>query len=306
MRILYRNILPILLVATLSGCALTSTQREATSRFAQASSDIGDFATTEFNHFRSATIDMNVTDIAIRGKKTLLECEVDPVTKKPTGKCVPDLDEALKPSPTIERVKSAQALSSYGKLLLTLVTETQEAELKKASNNFVDSFKSASNIKMSDTQLEGLGQLVQAIGSFWVEAKKAKAVKQIVKDAGPYVDDLCDLLIDDFSLTTLQVGQGVDKTISNLVGDASIALKENDASYNDRLIAISGLKQAWEEREHLNNISNQAIATLTKLKAANTQLKMAIENDSLSIEDIKAVGKEVSNLKSAVTALSGN
>lgn len=306
MRILYRNILPILLIAALSGCALTSTQREATSRFAQASSEIGDFATTEFNHFRSATIDMNVSDIAIRGKKDLLKCKFDSVTKKPTNNCVSDLDEALKPSPVIERVKSAQALSSYGKLLLALVTETQEAELKKASSNFVDSFKSASNLKMTDDQLEGLGQVVQAIGSFWVEADKANAVKQIVPKAGPQVNKLCDLLINDFNATALQAGSGFDATISNLVGDATIALKENDASYNERLIAISGLKQAWEEREHLNNISKQATATLTKLKAANTQLIMAIEHDSPSIGDIQAIGKEVSNLRSAITALSGN
>lgn len=295
MRILYRTILPILLVILSAGCALTSTQKEAASRFAQASSDIGDFATTEFNHFRSATIDMNAISVAIRGKATLLNADNEP-----------DLDEALKPISTIERVRSAQALSSYGKLLLALVMEAQEAELKKASNNFVDSFKSVSGKSMSDTQLEGLGQLVQAIGSFLIEAKKAKAVKEIVRHASPDVDKLCSLLINDFDATGLNIGSGFDKTISNLIGDASMALKVENASYSDRLIAINGLKQAWIERERVNNISKQAIAALKKLKAANAQLIQAINNDSLSIDDIKAVGKEVSHLRSAITALSGN
>lgn len=308
MKILYQTILPISIVITLSGCALTSVQKEAVSSFAQASADIGDFASTEFNHFRSATIDMNVTDVAIRGEKSksLLKCKIDSITKKESYECVPDLDEALKPVATIERVKSAQALSSYGKVLLALVNETQEAELKKASSNFVDSFKSISKKSMSNAQLEGLGQLVQAIGSFWVEAKKANAVKEIVKQAEPDVNKLCNLLIDDFTVTALHVGSGVDKTISNLAGDAELSLKASDASYSDRLIAIGGLKQAWGEREHLNNVSKQAIATLTKLQAANKQLLAAIEEDSLSIEDIKALGKEVNDLRTAITALSGN
>lgn len=55
------------------------------------------------------------------------------------------------------------------------------------------------------------------------------------------------------------------------------------------------MKQAWGEREHLTNISSQAIVTLEKLKTANGQLIQTLENDSLSIDDIKALGKEVSN-----------
>jgi hypothetical protein len=295
MKTLHKNFLFALLIITLSGCALTSTQKEAAGNFAQASANIGDFAATEFTHFRTATIDMNVTSVAIRGRASLLNAKNEP-----------NLDEALKPTAVIERVKSAQALSSYGKLLFSLVTETQETELKQASDNFVNSFKSVNGKNLSNAQLDGLGQLVHAIGSLWVEAKKAEAVKKIVHDAKPDVDKLCDLLIDDFNETGLQNAQGFDATISNLVGDASLALKAKDTSYIDRLIAANGLKQAWTEREHLTNISTQAIATLKKLKAANAQLLQAMENDSFSIDDIKAVGQEVNNLKSAINALSGN
>ncbi len=297
MKNLYRISTSVLLIITLSGCALTSTQKEAASSFALASASIGDFSATEFNHFRTATIDMNVTSVAIHGNAKLLNAKDEP-----------NLDEALKPERVIERVKAAQALSSYGKLLLSLVTETQEAELKQASNNFVDSFKSASNkkLKISDAQLEGLGQLVQAIGSLWVEKEKADAVKEIVHHAGSSVDELCSQLIDDFNATGLQSAQGFDATISNLIVDADMALKAKGTSYTNRLIAINGMKQAWGEREHLTNISSQAITTLEKLKTANEQLIQAIENDSLSIDDIKALGKEVSNLRSAINALSGN
>jgi len=295
MKIIHRICLLMLFVVTSAGCALTSTQREAASRLAQASSDIGDFSSNEFNHFRRATIDMNVTRIAIQRDAIILD-----------DKDNLNLDESLKPDAVIERVKSAQALSSYGKLLLSLVNETQEAELKQASNNFVDSFKSVSKKNMTNSQLEGLGQLVQAIGSIVVEAKKADAVKAIVPAAAKDVEQLCDLLIKDFSAITLNVGQGFDATISDLIGKAALALKDTNTSYTDRLIASNGIKKAWEEREHLTNISNQAIETLKKLKAANSQLKQALEDDSLSVADIKTVGQEVNSLKTAVTALSSD
>ena len=289
MRALYRICLLMLLVAALAGCALSSTQREATNRFAQASTDIGDFASGEFSHFRSATIGMNATSIAINGH-----------AKKD------NLDGAFDPDWVIERAKSARALSTYGKLLLSLVNETQEAELKQASNNFVDSFKSISDKQMTDTQLEGLGQSVQAIGSFVVEAKKAKAVKEIVPAAANDVNSLCDLLIRDLTPQGGHLATGFEATITQLTQDTDSFLEKPDKSPADRLIATGGRRKAQEESEHLAQISTQAVKTLNALKSANAQLVKAVLNDSLSIEDIKTLGKEVNTLKIAIAALTND
>ena len=42
------------------------------------------------------------------------------------------------------------------------------------------------------------------------------------------------------------------------------------------------------------------------LKAANNELVKALQDDKLSIEDIKTLGKEVNNLRVAVDALAGD
>lgn len=287
MKITSQICLVVLFAATVSGCALTSTQKEATNRFAQASTEIGDFASTEFSHFRSSTIEMNTTSVILYGNAN------------PN-----DLDGAFDPDVVLERVKSAQALSSYGKLLLSLVNDTQETELKEASNNFVDSFKSVSGKQLSDSQLEGLGQLVQAIGSVVVESRKADAVRKIVPSAANDVNTLCDLLINDLTpRTTTQLATGFDTTIRQLKQDTNSFLEKPGKTYEDRLIAISGRKKAQEENDHLVQISSQAAKTLGALKAANTQLVNALKDDSLSIEDIKALGKEANTLKIAVAAL---
>ena len=286
MKITHRTCLVMLFAFASAGCALTSTQREATSRFAQASMEIGDFTSNEFSHFRSATIDMNTTSIAING-----HAKAD------------NLDGAFNPDDTIERVKAAQALSSYGKLLLSLVNDTQAAELKQASNNFVDSFKSISNKKMTNSQLEVLGQSVQAIGSILVEAKKAAAVKTIVPAVTNDVNTSCDLLINDLTPSTSQLATGFDATIRQLTQDSDSFLEKPDKSYTDRLIASDGRRKAQEENDHLAQISSQAVKTLSALKAANAQLVNALNDDSLSIADIKTLGKEANTLKVAIDAL---
>lgn len=279
----------------ISGCALNSEQREATRQFAYASANIGEFSVREFNHLRENTIDMNVSSVALRGHAKLFD---------DSGVVV--LDEALKPQVIMPRIKAAQALSSYGKLLLALVEHSQDQELKRAANDFVGSFRSIEQLELSEKQLQGLGRLVQSIGSIWVDAKKAEAIEEIVPAVSKDVDKLCTLLIQDFSASAENVGQGYDATISNLLADSAMVLKDPKASYSDRFIAVNGVKHAWEERAHLTMISTQAVKTLKKLRAANQQLTKAVKEDDFEIDDILAVGKEVNSLRMAISTLSSD
>jgi hypothetical protein len=130
------------LLFLLSGCGLTGTQQQAAARFARASAGLGEFTAKEFSGLRELTIEMNTRDVVINGKAKLT-----------------DLDESLNPADVSARISAATALSSYGQLLLSLVEETQEAELKAASDDFVDSFKHVSEKTLSDDQLEELGTL---------------------------------------------------------------------------------------------------------------------------------------------------
>jgi hypothetical protein len=281
-------VLGLVPVALASGCALSSHQREATARFAVASRDVGDFAAREFTHMRAATIEMNVTNVAIGGTADKA-----------------NLDEALDVDRVVARVKAARALTSYGALLWALVSETQEEELKRASDDFVDSVSSVSGHRIGDSQLQGLGQFVQRIGAIWVEARKAEAVKRIVPAVAPDVDALCDLLIADLSEASLHLGQGFDATITRLRVDADIALADPSTRYADRLVAMRGQKQAEEASARLRIVSSQAVTTLQSLKLANAELDKAIRDDSLSVAEIQAVGMQIKSLKTALEVVTG-
>jgi hypothetical protein len=283
-----RAALGVGMLLVLSGCGLTGAQREATARFARATAGLGEYTAKEFAGLRGMTIEMNTYDIAIGG------------TANPN-----DLDESLNPDRIAARVAAATALSSYGQLLLSLVEETQEAELKAASDNFVSSFRNVSGKRLSDTQLDALGTLVQEVGGLLVERKKAIAVRRIVKDAKPDVDTVCDLLIQDFRRTGLAVAQGVDVTLKRLKGDAIVALATQGVDYRSRLVAAEAYRLSGDADGRLNVLGAQAAKTLTTLKAANAQLAAAMEDDRVSISDIRALGAQIKELADATRALTG-
>jgi hypothetical protein len=276
------------LLFSLSGCGLTGTQQQATARFARASAGLGEFTAKEFSGLREVTIAMNTRNIVINGEAELK-----------------NLDESLDPDVVSVRISAATALSSYGRLLLSLVEETQGEEIKAASDDFVDSFKRVSGKTLSDQQLEALGTVVQGIGRLFVEQRKATAVKRIVKEAQPDVDHICDLLIADFNRTGLRVGQGVDVTITRLKADAKIALSTPGVDHQRRMVAVEAFKLADDVNNRLSVLGTQAVKTLTTLKSANQQLVSAMENDESSIADIQTLGKQIKELADAARALSG-
>lgn len=277
-----------LILLTASACALTSNQRVAAARFAQASRDIGDFAANEFTHLRTATVEMNTTNVAIGGTADKS-----------------NLDETFDVDRVAVRVTAAKALSDYGQLLWALVSETQQAELNQASGKFVDSLRSVSGRKLSDAQLEGIGKAVQRIGRWWIESEKADAVKRIVPIVAPDVNRLCDLLIADFSASSLRLGQGFETTIIRLRTDADIALSDPATRYSDRMIAMRGQQMAERETQRLRVVSQEAARSLTTLKSANAELVRAIVDDTASIEDIHRVASEIRSLKLALDVVEG-
>src|SRR5207253_4428091 len=96
--------------------------------------------------------------------------------------------------------------------------------LKKASDDFVNNVTSVSDKKLSDAQLEALGEIVRQIGSWVVEYKKAQAIKAIVPQVKPDIDAICDLLGADLDPKGGHFAQEVDATIIRLEGDLDTPL----------------------------------------------------------------------------------
>jgi hypothetical protein len=286
--LLCRSLLLVVGGAALAACGLTAAQRDAAGRFSHAAVDVGDFAGTTFPAMRQSAIEMNTTDVIIGGHAP-----------------ADQLDQHFSLDTVTARVAAAQALSDYGTLLRALVEETQEEELKKASDNFVASARNVPGKKLSDQQYEALGTLVQGIGSVVVEAKKASAVKEIAVQAQPDIDHLCDLLLEDFDPTGTHLAQGLDVTQKRLDGDTNLALAGARSTFSDRALAVHGIQQVAASQGTLKMLDTQAKPTVQQLKLANTALVKALSDQQYQLDDLKNLSQQVQGLSAAVRTLAG-
>lgn len=275
----------LLSVGLLSACGLTATQRDAAGQFAKASANLGSFASDEFPKLRNAVIEMNMKNVALG------------VTSK--GK---DLDGPFDVTRTTTRVKAAEHLSKYGQLLQALVQETQEQELKDASDAFVSSASNIPGLTLNEKNAEAAGAIVQRIGGWFIELKKCRAVKKIVPDHQEDVDKIINLLIADFTVEGNNLASGVESVAMRLQGNAEPVWADPDASVSDRFFAIKGKRLAEQHLQRLNTVESKAVKALEQLKKANGTLVAALEKDA-SFEDIKALGKQVNELADAVKVL---
>lgn len=288
-----------LTLATLSaGCALTASQREAADGFARASAGIGAFGSAELQRMRKTTIEMNTNVLKLGGRPD------------PQG-----VDGVFDPEDVRIRVTAAEALSSYGSLLLSLVNESREEELAKASDAFVSAFNSlAASEPIEDrldnldaAQTEALGQLVRQIGGLFVEWQKARAVKRIVTETQPAVAEVIDLLIADFSTAPERAGMAwaFKASVSRLGNSAGRVIDDANASERKRNLAITASTAVAEENARLDSVVVRAEAVLGQLRAASNELADAMAEE-VSIEQIRQLGGDLKTLADAARVVAGS
>lgn len=271
------------------GCGLSHVQQDAVARLASASAQIGDMTSAELPKLRQATIAMNAKSVALQG------------TANPA-----DLDGPLNPDVIAVRVAATDALVEYGALLSALADDdTEAAALRRASDRFVSSFRRLAGRNVSDRQLDGLGKLLYEAGQWWLDKKKADALKELVPTVQDDIAKICDLLIEDFDLQGLHLIQGVNTAVNRLKVDSNIALSAPNTSYSDRWIAIDAQLMAEREHARLVVLSTQARTALETLKTANTELARVLEEEGSPIERIKQLGSEVKGLAQALKAIAG-
>jgi hypothetical protein len=277
----------VVLVGCALGCGLTEIQREAVTHFGNSATSLGGFAAGELPQLRDTAIAMNKADIAIGGSRK-----------------IGDLERNVEADDVVRRVKAAEALRNYGTLLTSLATDTEADALKKASDDFVNSVKSVSEKKLSDAQLEALGEIVRQIGSWVVEHKKANAIKAIVPTVQPDIDALCGLLADDLNPTGGHLAQEVDATIIRVESDVDDALGGR-ATFAERGVAIDAAGRAMEARARLAQVDAPAVAAFGTLKKGNDELVGTLQENALTLKDIEEVAQEAEAVTTAAKALAG-
>lgn len=292
MKITIRIMACFSIVAALSGCGLSNHQIVMTQSFGSATADIGKLGEQEFVNIRNGIIEMNKELVAIDNTKTSNSLVFD----KPAFA-----------GPTARRVAASKALKLYGQLLVKLATEDRSANLQRAANGLINNTEAALGNDLSREKKEAISDIVAGLGSFWIEKKKADAAKEIIPAYQQPVNDLADLLSEDFSLDDDSLGYlKAYETTAKRLKNASMKLVNAGDKYSvlerDRAVHAFALSEMAINRS--SELNRKAKKSIGALKKANDELVKAIEGRDYSIDDIKSYAKQIQELVNIYDVLS--
>ncbi len=274
----------ILVLVVITGCGLTSKQVVKTQSFGNATSNIGRFGEREFLNIRNGIITMNKELVAIDNTKMADSLKLDrPASVEATAK----------------RVAASKALRLYGELLVELVAEDRTGNLQKTANSLIENTSIALKKDITDEKKESLKKIVVGLGSFFVEKKKADAVKEIIPAYQQPIDELAELLLKDFSAEDGSLGflKAYEITAKRLK-NASMRLVNAGDKYTvlERYKAVQALVIAEKAIYRATEISKKTEKTITNFKKANAELVKIIKNKKYSTDDIKIYTKQIQEL----------
>lgn len=288
----------------LGGCGLSSAQRQATVRFADATSALAELSAQEFKQSRLDVIEMNTA------RRRLGD----------TGVRAEVLDENFELSAVQARVDMVEALSRYADLLKALATGSESANLQTASDNLVASLTRLGKVKglelnASAEQLGSLGSIVRTAGEAVTEQMRADAVREVVLRARPVIRGISELLKRDFTIDTGTPSDEFTATWADNFVNGTYAMLQrriaNPGPLAGRAQADAGdVEQARivgeQSRQRFIAVAGRVVSAADALAKAQYELVLATQTRTLTTDDIDTLVAKVRDLSVAVRVLSKN
>ena len=296
-----RVIAVVSLMFLASGClGLTASQKAAIAEFSRATAAVGETTQTELTEMRERMIRTNQERLILRGPSRDLDV-------------ASALDGTLTVGNVSVVVAAATALQGYGEMLEALVEDTQTKELHGAAEKFVTSLKQVPNVSLSPGASDAISAAIVLGGQVLIDAKKARAIKAIVPETRPAIDQICDTLTRDFDYKTAGLAADLGAATEALHGAASAAFQDTprggdaavaQAAIFARAVSLASLQYAIQGRTRRQEVLARISAAAAAIKKANAALADALEHDRWTLEDVKGLVGDAKALKPAITELS--
>jgi len=291
----------LVVVVSLQGCGLTSAQRKEIEIFGQAASTLGESSKDQFVAGRENVIDMKRYRLAIE-KIVLPPYQADsgiPAREYFFSKNL-NLDAGLDKNDIDIRVAAVDLLQQYGKLLVAFTADSHEKEIKESADKFAKSVGKFPHNPMTADEIDGLGQIVTAVGGILVEHQKKEALEKVVPKVSPLIDKICDSLEQDFDPKKNGIYANINTVQDRLASVAIEGLKFPGDSMSDRLLLIDGFALAEKNKGILTTTSSQILKSIASLRKANSQLLDVIKSHKVGLKDIKEFGEDVADLSKGI------
>lgn len=291
----------LVVVVSLQGCGLTSAQRKEIEIFGQAASTLGESSKDQFVAGRENVIDMKRYRLAIE-KIVLPPYQADsgiPAREYFFSKNL-NLDAGLDKNDIDIRVAAVDLLQQYGKLLVAFTADSHEKEIKESADKFAKSVGKFPHNPMTADEIDGLGQIVTAVGGILVEHQKKEALEKVVPKVSPLIDKICDSLEQDFDPKKNGIYANINTVQDRLASVAIEGLKFPGDSMSDRLLLVDGFALAEKNKGILTTTSSQILKSIASLRKANSQLLDVIKSHKVGLKDIKEFGEDVADLSKGI------
>lgn len=299
----------LFLCSSLSGCGLTSLQKQEVTQFATATESISDISITQFKSTRDKIIELE-------RRRLILRAGSPPKT--------PLLDAGLTAEGVAKQISALNALKAYGKVLEELASNDQGEAISASASNLATQFEAAkkaqdSNYSLDEKKKAAVVNSFQVAGSWFTEAKKKEYLKKII-DA--YHDEVVvfatamrnDLVLDENSLCIPENNRkpptnnsgiidiyctsalALDQVASSVLLDTGHTKSDREFSYNSYFLAQQALAE-------ITPISKQGEEVIKKLLTANSKLENIIENDKYTQNDVKAYYQQVNEIRTIINVM---
>lgn len=274
----WQPIMCLVVAAVLSGCGLTVQQKAALDQFSTATRELSMAAQTELQKSRQDVIEMN------RLRLELGDSTAD----------VTNLDSFLTLTRTTERLIALQALEDYGGLLTKLVGTASQEALLDAGKTFVGNLRQMKGVPLTESEAEGIGKAVAAVGGLFVEHKRASALRRVVETAHAPVLAVIDLVKRDFDPAADFWNAGYRQTALDLKGHAvaiSSSAPENDLASKQSIQRAKTM--AAENMDRFQRVSNEISALSITLAEAQRNLRLVLNPSELNVQSIDQLTTQV-------------
>lgn len=256
----------------ISGCGFTRAQHEGITSFGQAANILGETSEAQLRSSRGNIMQMKKLALAIERKKLpATRPDGQPADRKFYQEEI-NIDSGLDPESMDKRVRAVKFLIAYGNLLDAFTDQVSESEFNMARHRFMVAVRDFPSSPLQEDKINSLGRLIAWPNSLCTEAEKKESLRKIIPMVSPIIQQLCDSLERDFSMTGNGVTSRLDSAQDRLASNAIEVLKTDVGSISDFLVVLDGFVLANETKAGLDSVSAKVLQVVTALRDADKKL----------------------------------
>ncbi|SFM82027.1 hypothetical protein SAMN05421880_13622 [Nitrosomonas nitrosa] len=271
------------LLLALTGC--TSTPLNHVGVFSQASAELAKSAADGYEMINNITIERRLSDIA---------SEADRYPNEDTFK------HLITGSSLTTRIRLLRAMETYANALGELASAQFRKEIDAASSNLYGALDqlqetyakgTQASPPLTDHQLALIATAVDAIGTAIIEEKRRAALKTIIIQADPMIQQAMRLI----SMELPALSEYAIASKQTIFTDLIKAYQQEAASisYNERIMKLDQIRITYEEVEAISSLFADLITASKRIASAHSTLRLSVAANKFTspelISEIKSL-----------------